>query len=357
NWAVLNGEKETGVTLHYMTTKPDAGDIVCQKRIAISDDDNARTLMSKAAEAAGVMLDEILPKLKAGQAPRIPQDDSKASYFGGRRPEDGEIDWNRSSTEIRNLVRAVTRPYPGAFSFLGMNKVLFWNVAALPTKGEAARPGTIISTDPLVIAAGNGLVEVQSGQSADGVFVGGAQLARELNLVKGLAFGPNVVKQRETTRKRNVLIFGVNGFIGSALSERLLASSHFEVYGMDLWSNNLRGLLDRQGFHFCEGDISIHREWLEYHINKADVVVPLVAIATPIEYTRNPLRVFELDFEENLRIVRYCVRRKKRIVFPSTSEVYGMCDEEEFDEDRSKLVLGPINKQRWIYSCCKQLLD
>lgn len=85
--------------------------------------------------------------------------------------------------------------------------------------------------------------------------------------------------------------------------------------------------------------------------------MPLVAIATPIEYTRNPLRVFELDFEENLKIVRDCVKYNKRIVFPSTSEVYGMCDDKEFDEDTSRLIVGPINKQRWIYSVSKQLLD
>jgi UDP-4-amino-4-deoxy-L-arabinose formyltransferase/UDP-glucuronic acid dehydrogenase (UDP-4-keto-hexauronic acid decarboxylating) len=111
------------------------------------------------------------------------------------------------------------------------------------------------------------------------------------------------------------------------------------------------------GFYFDEGDISIHREWIEYHITKCDIVIPLVAIATPIEYTRNPLRVFELDFEENLRVVRYCLKYNKRIVFPSTSEVYGMCEDEEFDEDSSNLVLGPIRKERWIYSSCKQLLD
>src|SRR5699024_4450794 len=108
---------------------------------------------------------------------------------------------------------------------------------------------------------------------------------------------------------------------------------------------------------FVEGDIAIHREWLEYHVKKCDVVVPLVAIATPIEYVRNPLRVFELDFEENLNIVRYCAKYDKRIVFPSTSEVYGMCREQEFNEETSNLVLGPINKQRWIYSASKQLLD
>jgi UDP-4-amino-4-deoxy-L-arabinose formyltransferase/UDP-glucuronic acid dehydrogenase (UDP-4-keto-hexauronic acid decarboxylating) len=92
-------------------------------------------------------------------------------------------------------------------------------------------------------------------------------------------------------------------------------------------------------------------------VKKCDVILPLVAIATPIEYVRNPIRVFELDFEENLKIIRYCVKYGKRVIFPSTSEVYGMCNEDEFDEDRSQLTLGPINKQRWIYSCSKQLLD
>ncbi len=87
------------------------------------------------------------------------------------------------------------------------------------------------------------------------------------------------------------------------------------------------------------------------------MILPLVAIATPIEYTRNPLRVFELDFEENLKIVRDCVKYGKRIIFPSTSEVYGMCTDANFDEDHSNLVVGPINKQRWIYSVSKQLLD
>lgn len=87
------------------------------------------------------------------------------------------------------------------------------------------------------------------------------------------------------------------------------------------------------------------------------MVLPLVAIATPIEYTRNPLRVFELDFEENLKIIRDCVKYDKRIIFPSTSEVYGMCTDTCFDEDSSNLVVGPINKQRWIYSVSKQLLD
>ena len=86
-------------------------------------------------------------------------------------------------------------------------------------------------------------------------------------------------------------------------------------------------------------------------------MLPLVAIATPATYVREPLRVFELDFEANLPIVRACVRYRKHIVFPSTSEVYGMCGDAEFDSETSHLVLGPINKQRWIYACAKQLMD
>ncbi|MGQ9920980.1 MAG: bifunctional UDP-4-keto-pentose/UDP-xylose synthase [Desulfobacca sp.] len=154
-----------------------------------------------------------------------------------------------------------------------------------------------------------------------------------------------------------ILILGVNGFIGNALVRRILNTTTWEVFGMDLYNNKLEHSLDHSRFHFLEGDIAINKEWIEYHIKKCDVVLPLVAIATPMSYVKEPLRVFELDFEENLRIVRQCVKYGTRIVFPSTSEVYGMCPEPEFKEDDSLLVLGPINKQRWIYSCSKQLLD
>ncbi|MEN1663304.1 NAD-dependent epimerase/dehydratase family protein, partial [Pseudomonas aeruginosa] len=139
-----------------------------------------------------------------------------------------------------------------------------------------------------------------------------------------------------------VLILGVNGFIGNHLTERLLREDHYEVYGLDIGSDAISRFLNHPHFHFVEGDISIHSEWIEYHVKKCDVVLPLVAIATPIEYTRHPLRVFELDFEENLRIIRYCVKYRKRIIFPSTSEVYGMCSDKYFDEDHSNLIVGPV---------------
>jgi nucleoside-diphosphate-sugar epimerase len=154
-----------------------------------------------------------------------------------------------------------------------------------------------------------------------------------------------------------ILILGVNGFIGNALVRRILAIRDWEVFGMDLFSNKIEECLGNPRFHFLEGDIAINKEWIEYHIKKCEVVLPLVAIATPMAYVRKPLTVFELDFEENLRVVRQCVKYGTRIVFPSTSEVYGMCTDQEFFEDGSPLILGPIHKQRWIYSCSKQLLD
>jgi nucleoside-diphosphate-sugar epimerase len=126
---------------------------------------------------------------------------------------------------------------------------------------------------------------------------------------------------------------------------------------MDMQSDRISDLMSERRFRFFEGDITINREWIEYHVKKCDVVLPLVAIATPATYVREPLRVFELDFEANLPIVRAAVRHRRRVIFPSTSEVYGMCTDDEFDPDRSELVLGPINKPRWIYSCAKQLMD
>lgn len=156
---------------------------------------------------------------------------------------------------------------------------------------------------------------------------------------------------------KKVCILGVNGFIGHHLSKRILADTGWEVYGMDMGSDRIGDLMADKRFHFFEGDITINREWIEYHIRKCDVILPLVAIATPATYVREPLKVFELDFEANLPIVRSCVKYGKRVLFPSTSEVYGMCPDAEFDPYQSNLVLGPIDKQRWIYSCSKQLMD
>jgi nucleoside-diphosphate-sugar epimerase len=156
---------------------------------------------------------------------------------------------------------------------------------------------------------------------------------------------------------KKVLILGVNGFIGHHLSHRILAETDWQVFGMDMQDDRIAELRGEPRFTFFEGDITINREWVEYHVKKCDTVLPLVAIATPATYVREPLRVFELDFEANLPIVRAAVRHRKRVIFPSTSEVYGMCPDAEFDPENSQLVLGPIGKPRWIYSCAKQLMD
>jgi nucleoside-diphosphate-sugar epimerase len=130
---------------------------------------------------------------------------------------------------------------------------------------------------------------------------------------------------------------------------------------MDMMNDRLTDLLENEAYkgrmHFFEGDITINKEWVEYHVKKCDVILPLVAIATPSTYVKQPLRVFELDFEANLPIVRSAAKYNKHLIFPSTSEVYGMCHDEEFDPENSELICGPIHKQRWIYSCAKQLMD
>ncbi|WP_387490048.1 bifunctional UDP-4-amino-4-deoxy-L-arabinose formyltransferase/UDP-glucuronic acid oxidase ArnA [Photorhabdus sp. RM96S] len=354
NWAILNGEVETGVTLHKMVLKPDAGDIIAQHKVAIAETDTALTLHGKIREAAEKLFDQVLPQIKAGIYPAIPQDESQATYFGRRTAVDGEIDWHKSATEINNLVRAVTEPYPGAFTFLGERKITIWRACPL-NETHDKQPGTVLSVDPLIIACGKGTLEIINGQSESGLYVQGHRLAVDMSMVTDVRVGPKATTQ--INHRKRVLILGVNGFIGNHLTERLLRDGNYDIYGMDIGSSAIERFISNPRFHFIEGDINIHTEWIEYHIKKCDVVLPLVAIATPIEYTRNPLRVFELDFEENLKIVRYCVKYNKRIIFPSTSEVYGMCDDKEFDEDDSRLIVGPINKQRWIYSVSKQLLD
>ncbi|MDF3937095.1 bifunctional UDP-4-amino-4-deoxy-L-arabinose formyltransferase/UDP-glucuronic acid oxidase ArnA [Pseudomonas citronellolis] len=353
NWVLVNGESETGVTLHRMVKRPDAGAIVAQQRVAIAELDTALTLHGKLREAARELLGQALPALLAGDVVERAQDESQASYFGRRTPADGQLDWRRPARELHNLVRAVTQPYPGAFAPVGERKLIVWSSKVVA--GNQGHPaGSVLSIDPLRIACGEDSLEILAGQQGDaGLFLAGPQLAREMGLVEG----SRLYAVSKPKRKTRVLILGVNGFIGNHLSERLLRDGNYEVYGLDIGSDAIERLKSNPDFHFVEGDISIHTEWIEYHIKKCDVVLPLVAIATPIEYTRNPLRVFELDFEENLKLVRHCVKYNKRVIFPSTSEVYGMCSDPNFDEDTSNLVVGPINKQRWIYSVSKQLLD
>ena len=116
NWAIIKGETETGSTLHYMTEKPDNGAIVDQQAIPILPNDSAMEVFHKVTCAAEVALNRCLPRLINGTAPAIAQDLSKGAYFGGRRPEDGKIEWQSDALAIHNLIRAVAPPYPGAYT-------------------------------------------------------------------------------------------------------------------------------------------------------------------------------------------------------------------------------------------------
>jgi len=157
NWAVINGETETGATLHYMVEKPDAGDIVDQEKVAIDFDDTAKDVFGKVADAAVTVIARAWPLLRAGSNERIPMDLSAGSYFGGRKPADGLIDWTRPAVQIYNLIRGVTHPYPGAFTHLDGQKVVIWQARPMEGSGE---PGYVVSQVPLLVGTGNGLLEI-----------------------------------------------------------------------------------------------------------------------------------------------------------------------------------------------------
>ena len=183
NWVIIQGERETGVTLHHMVAKADAGDIVAQRRVPIADDDTAYTLYGKQRAAAVEMLREVYPRLCDGTAPRVPQDASQATYFGGRRPADGAIDWTQSARRISDLVRAVSHPYPGAFTAWCGQQLMIWQaevvgstVPAESRRSDAcvAPPGTVVAVDHgLVVETGAGRlralrVQIGGEDEADG---------------------------------------------------------------------------------------------------------------------------------------------------------------------------------------------
>ncbi len=172
NWVLVNGERETGVTLHYMVARADAGDIVGNRAAAIDDSDNALTLYRKLVPLGVDLVEEMHPKIVAGTAPRRKMDISKGSYFGRRKPEDGRIDWRWPARRIFNLVRAVTHPYPGAFCFVDGRKLFLWEVKIGAENGTLGEPGRIVrktADGALEIAAGEGSVIVKIAQLEGGV--------------------------------------------------------------------------------------------------------------------------------------------------------------------------------------------
>ncbi len=162
NWVLIQGEKKSGVTLHVMEAKPDAGDIVAQKEVEIAFDDTAHSLFLKLADAARLLMKDVLPELLSGTLSRKAQKGA-SSYFGGRRPEDGMVNWSDDALSIYNLIRAVTHPYPGAFTFFEGKKLLIWK-ARPEDITHAAPEGTVISTDPPLVAARKSALRLMSVQ-------------------------------------------------------------------------------------------------------------------------------------------------------------------------------------------------
>ena len=184
NWAVINGETETGATLHYMVEKPDAGDIVDREKVSIEFTDTSLDVFNKVTAAAVTVIGRSWPRLVAGTAPRIPMDLREGNYYGGRKPADGLIDWTKSAVQIYNLIRGVTHPYPGAFSFLEEKKVIVWS--AWPVEGSGEQ-GMIVSTSPLLVGTGDGLLEIRTLQIEEGEELAASQFTGN-HILKGESF-------------------------------------------------------------------------------------------------------------------------------------------------------------------------
>lgn len=183
NWALIHGERETGNTLIVLAKGADAGDIVAQRKIAITDQDDCATLYDKVAATEVDMLREVLPLIEAGRMPRRGQDDAAATVMPKRRPEDGRIDWSRGARELYDWIRALTHPYPGAFTSLEGRRVFVWRAALpMPDEAQAARmaPGTI-GRDPdggVVVATGRGRLRLLSLQREGDAEISAREAAR-----------------------------------------------------------------------------------------------------------------------------------------------------------------------------------
>lgn len=192
NWVLVHGEAETGVTLHRMELKADRGGIVAQRPVPIDITDTAFMLFRKMTRASAELIGEVYPLMVKGQIPEIPQDHSRASYFGGRKPEDGRIDWSRSALEIYNLIRAVTHPYPGAFTTLRGRTLFVWWGEPLESPAAAGKPGLVLATgarEGIAVATGRGILRVKNVQWEGGEEKEAHLIAGESGIAPGDVLG------------------------------------------------------------------------------------------------------------------------------------------------------------------------
>jgi len=161
NWHIVNGEKKGGITLHYMNEKPDSGNIIDQKSVSISKTDTPIELFEKVEKAGEMILSRSLESILNGTCPSVPQDHKIATYYGSRKPKDGRIDWNQSSEKILNLIRGVTKPYPGAYTYINKKKIIIWKAASTKFRNSLEEPGkVIINRNYVYVKTGDGLIRL-----------------------------------------------------------------------------------------------------------------------------------------------------------------------------------------------------
>jgi methionyl-tRNA formyltransferase len=181
NWAVLHGALETGASLHEMTAKPDAGAIVAQQAVPILPDDTAFEVFGKVTVAAELALYKVLPQLLAGAAPRTPNDLAKGGYFGGRKPEDGRIDWSQPAQQVYNLHRAVAPPYPGAFTDIGPRRYVIERARLYRGDAAGLPPGLAVVDNAILGVCGDGRALAIHSLLADGQRISPAELKAHLS--------------------------------------------------------------------------------------------------------------------------------------------------------------------------------
>ena len=180
NWAVLHGASETGASLHAMTVKPDAGAIVAQTAVPILPDDTAFEVFGKVTVAAEQTLWRVLPALLDGSAPLLPNDLRQGGYFGGRKPEDGRIDWTAPAQQVYNLHRAVAPPYPGAFTDIGATRYVIAKARLGQHATSSLQPGLAVVDGKIVGVCGDGRLLAISELLAGDTVISAAQLQQQL---------------------------------------------------------------------------------------------------------------------------------------------------------------------------------
>jgi methionyl-tRNA formyltransferase len=189
-WAIINGETETGVTLHYVDTGIDTGPVIAEERLAIAPEDDAPALREKLRHSGSRLLRRWWPAIAAGTAPRVPQDESRAKYYPLRTPEDGRINWSAPAVSIHNLVRALAAPWPGAFTQLGRERLVLRRAVVTRSDGVPAAPGVVSLVDGRGARVGTGSGELLIVEAEVGGRAAGPGDLASLGVAPGLQLGP-----------------------------------------------------------------------------------------------------------------------------------------------------------------------